>query len=232
MEYARETIDADTLMTRVEQLIDQGRPGAARPLLAAARGLAQPSSGPVAARGPVGAERWDVRQRASRNWIGRSIAEPEHAGLRKCRAELRRRLGDLEGAVRDAAEAVILDRDDPPPKRCWANCCCGSAAPPTRSPACARRSPRCRTISCIREMLAQALTAERRHGCGAGDAARRHPHRAGRGGDCVTPPSCFAFAAATSRGRSDLAEQARARRRGGRQHVRPERPRAVQSGPA
>jgi predicted TPR repeat methyltransferase len=42
--------------------------------------------------------------------------DPEHTGLLKCRAELLRRLGDLEGAARDAAEAVILDRDDPAAK--------------------------------------------------------------------------------------------------------------------
>ncbi len=43
-------------------------------------------------------------------------ADPDHTGLRKCRAELRRRLGDLDGATRDAAEAVILDREDPAAK--------------------------------------------------------------------------------------------------------------------
>ena len=43
-------------------------------------------------------------------------ADPDHPGLRKCRAELRRRRGDLDGAARDAAEAVILDRDDPSAK--------------------------------------------------------------------------------------------------------------------
>jgi predicted TPR repeat methyltransferase len=115
MEFARETVDAATLMARVEQLIDQGRPGAARPLLAAARGLAQPSAGlsVLAARlalsdgtlDSVGAE---LDQAV--------LAEPDHPGLRKCRAELRGRLGDVEGAARDAAEAVILDRDDPAAK--------------------------------------------------------------------------------------------------------------------
>jgi predicted TPR repeat methyltransferase len=112
MEHLRETVDATTLMARVEQLIDQGRPGAARPLLAAACGLAQPSS----------ALSLLVAQLAlSDGTLDCAVLEldeavnvdPVHAGLRRCRAELRRRLGDVEGAVRDAAEAVILDRADP-----------------------------------------------------------------------------------------------------------------------
>ena len=37
MEQVEESIDATALMARVEQLIDRGRPGAARPLLAASR---------------------------------------------------------------------------------------------------------------------------------------------------------------------------------------------------
>jgi predicted TPR repeat methyltransferase/thioredoxin-like negative regulator of GroEL len=111
MDHKHETVDAGALMKRVEQLIDQGRPGAARPLLAAARGLAQPSSGMsvLAARlalsdGTIGEAEADLDKAVN--------AEPDHVGLRKCRAELRRRTGDLEGAIRDAAEAVVLDRDD------------------------------------------------------------------------------------------------------------------------
>jgi predicted TPR repeat methyltransferase/thioredoxin-like negative regulator of GroEL len=111
MEIVRETVDADALMTRVTQLIDQGRPGAARPLLAAVRRLARPSAGlsVLAARlalseGTLDGAQADLDQALSAN--------PGHPGLRKCRAQLRHRLGDLEGAVRDAAEAVILDRND------------------------------------------------------------------------------------------------------------------------
>ncbi|MGA3002948.1 MAG: methyltransferase domain-containing protein [Acetobacteraceae bacterium] len=112
MDYPRDTVDATALMERVGQLIGQGRPGAARPLLAAARGLAQPSSGLSLL----------VAQLALSDGTFDSAAEeldqalnldPEHPGLRKCRAEVRRQLGDVEGAVRDAAEAVILDRTDP-----------------------------------------------------------------------------------------------------------------------
>jgi predicted TPR repeat methyltransferase len=105
------TVDAGALMARVEQLIDQGRPGAARPLLAAARGLAPPSSGMslLAARLALSDGRLDGAEAE----LNRALEiDPDHTGLRKCRAELRRLLGDLEGAVRDAAEAVLLDRND------------------------------------------------------------------------------------------------------------------------
>ena len=44
MELARDTTDTTALLTRAGQLIDLGRPGAARPLLAAVRGLAAPSA--------------------------------------------------------------------------------------------------------------------------------------------------------------------------------------------
>jgi predicted TPR repeat methyltransferase len=115
MEFERTAVDADALMARVQQLIDQGRPGAARPLLAAARGLAQPSSGLslLAARlalsdGMLDGAGMELDQALD--------SDPDHPGLRKCRAELRRQLGDLDGAMRDAAEAVILDRDDPAAK--------------------------------------------------------------------------------------------------------------------
>lgn len=111
MDHTRETVDAGALMKRIEQLIDQGRPGAARPLLAAARGLTQPSSGlsVLAGRLALSAGTFD---NAGADLDRAVSAEPDHSGLRKCRAELRSRMGDLEGAVRDAAEAVVLDRDD------------------------------------------------------------------------------------------------------------------------
>jgi predicted TPR repeat methyltransferase len=115
MELTTETVDADTLMARVEQLIDQGRLGVARPLLAAARGLASPSAGlsVLAARLALS----DGMLDAAEVELNQALAvTPDHAGLRKCRAELRWRLGDLEGATRDAAEAVILNRDDPAAK--------------------------------------------------------------------------------------------------------------------
>jgi tetratricopeptide (TPR) repeat protein len=115
MEQVEDTIDAGAFMTRVEQLIDEGRPGAARPLLTAARGLTPPSSGlsVLAARLALSDGRLDAAQAE----LDRALdTDPDHSGLRKCRAELRRQLGDLEGAARDAAEAVILSRHDPEAK--------------------------------------------------------------------------------------------------------------------
>ena len=112
MEHLRETVDATTLMVRIEQLIDQGRPGAARPLLAAARGLAPPSSGLSLLVGQLALSDGALDSAALE--LDEAVnVDPVHAGLRRCRAEFRRRLGDVEGAVRDAAEAVILDQTDP-----------------------------------------------------------------------------------------------------------------------
>jgi predicted TPR repeat methyltransferase len=115
MDLVQETVDAGALMARVEQLLDQGRPGAARPLLAAARSLVQPSAGlsVLAARLALS----DGMLDAAGDELDQALAEdPDHAGLRKCRAELRRQIGDLDGATRDAAEAVMLDRADPAAK--------------------------------------------------------------------------------------------------------------------
>lgn len=115
MELYQDSVDPGMLLTRVEQLIDQGRPGAARPLLAAARGLVEPSAGlsVLAARLALSDGMLD---NAGAELDRALTLEPGHAGLRKCRAELRQQLGDLEGATRDAAEAVIADRHDPASK--------------------------------------------------------------------------------------------------------------------
>jgi thioredoxin-like negative regulator of GroEL len=85
MELTTETVDADTLMARVEQLIDQGRLGVARPLLAAARGLASPSAGlsVLAARLALSDGALDGAEAE----LNQALAiEPDHAGLRKCHA--------------------------------------------------------------------------------------------------------------------------------------------------
>jgi len=115
MELMEPAIDPGALITRVEQLIDQGRPGAARPLLTAARGLMQPSAGlsVLAARLALSDGMLDGAETELDQAVN---AEPDHPGLRKCRAELRFRLGNPDGATRDAAEAVILDRYDPAAK--------------------------------------------------------------------------------------------------------------------
>lgn len=112
MSMINATPDADALCSRAAALIETGRPGAARPLLAAARALAAttPDIAVLAARLALSDGDWG---RAALELDEGIAAAPSHAGLRKCRAEVRHRLGDVEGAARDAAEAVIFEPNDP-----------------------------------------------------------------------------------------------------------------------
>jgi predicted TPR repeat methyltransferase len=109
------TADLGTLVQRIAELIDTGRIGSARPLLAAARRMSDPSPGlsQLAARIAFQDGALDEAQRELD--LALELA-PDHAGLRKCRADLRRQMGDLDGATRDAAEAVIIDPRDPASK--------------------------------------------------------------------------------------------------------------------
>jgi predicted TPR repeat methyltransferase len=109
------TADADALRHRAAQLVEAGRIAAARPLLAAAQALGAPSPELtlVGARIALASGAWDQALRELDHGIE---ASPSHAGLHKCRADLRQRRGDLEGAARDAAEAVICDPADPQAK--------------------------------------------------------------------------------------------------------------------
>jgi len=104
-------VDAEALTDRAVQLVAAGRIGAARPLLAAARCLAPGSIG-VADLSARLAARADTPEEAAIELDLAIAAAPEHPGLRKRRAELRQQTGDIEGATRDAAEAVVLDRKD------------------------------------------------------------------------------------------------------------------------
>jgi predicted TPR repeat methyltransferase/thioredoxin-like negative regulator of GroEL len=115
MDSIHVTADAESLHARAAQLARAGRFGAAKPLLAAAQALAPPSSELIltGARIAMGSGEWDEALLQLDSGIE---AAPAHPGLRKCRAELRRRVGDHEGAARDAAEAVINDRTDPQAK--------------------------------------------------------------------------------------------------------------------
>jgi predicted TPR repeat methyltransferase len=101
-----------TLLERTTQLVDAGRSGAARPLLAAVRALALPSADLdlLEARLAVADSAWDRAMTTLDVSLG---SAPSHAGLRKCRASLRHRMGDREGAAMDAAEAVVVDPSDP-----------------------------------------------------------------------------------------------------------------------
>jgi predicted TPR repeat methyltransferase len=112
MQKLHAAADAETLTRRAAQLIAAGRTGAARPLLAAAKRLAPTSIG-VADVSAHLALRANAPDEAAVELDLAIEAAPDHPGLRKRRAELRRRAGDIEGATRDAAEAVVLDGKDP-----------------------------------------------------------------------------------------------------------------------
>ena len=115
METLHVTADADALSSRAAQLISIGRVGAARPLLAAARALAPPSAEFTLICARLALASGACEEALEELDHGIETA-PSHAGLRKCRANVRQRVGDLDGAARDAAEAVVLDPVDPEAK--------------------------------------------------------------------------------------------------------------------
>ena len=111
MDTIQVTADATSLRNRAAELIKAGRLGAARPLLAAAQALAPHSTefALISARLAMSTGAWEQALRH----LDAAIAEaPNDAALFKCRAETRQRIGDLQGAARDAAEAVINDPTD------------------------------------------------------------------------------------------------------------------------
>ena len=109
------TADADALLNRASQLIGAGRMAAARPLLAAAQALAPPSPELTltGARLALASGAWEQAIQELDSGI---TAAPLHVGLRKLRADVRQKMGDIEGAARDAAEAVNADPADPQAK--------------------------------------------------------------------------------------------------------------------
>ena len=111
MQKLHAAADAESLTRRAAQLVAAGRVGAARPLLAAAKRLAPGSVG-VADISARLALRLTAPNRQELELDEAIEAAPEHCGLRKSRAELRWRARDLDGAARDAAEAVVLNRRD------------------------------------------------------------------------------------------------------------------------
>jgi predicted TPR repeat methyltransferase len=115
MDTIHVTTNAEALRNRAEQLIQAGRFGAARPILNAAQALvpASPDLTLISARIALGIGAWDQALSELNSAI---ITAPSHAGLRKSRANVRQRMGDREGAARDAAEAVIADQTDPEAK--------------------------------------------------------------------------------------------------------------------
>jgi predicted TPR repeat methyltransferase len=116
MDLLHASPEAETLRLRVARLIDSGRTGAARPLLAAARTLSPDGCPDIALLAARLAWRDGDMGLAMRQLDGAIGACPEHVGLRKARAELHQINDNLDGAARDAAEAVMLDRHDPEAK--------------------------------------------------------------------------------------------------------------------
>ena len=114
MEMFDATADPETLTRRADEMLAAQRPGAARALLAAAQRLA-----PRAPRMASLAARLEMREghpAASLTALGQAIAVAPRADLFMLRADARRQLGDVAGAVADAADAVIHDRHNPAAK--------------------------------------------------------------------------------------------------------------------
>ena len=187
----------ESLTARAAQLVAAGRVGAARPLLAAAKRLSPGSAGLADLSARLALRANDARAASARTGRGRR-SRPEHPGLRKRRAELRRQAGDIEGAARDAAEAVVLDRTDPAAKALLGVLLL-ELGPRRRTPS--RASPRqSRPIPAIpasprawppRTNGGRTLTRRSPSCCAA---SRPRPAWSIR----ATPPSCCACAAAIS----------------------------------
>lgn len=105
----------DTIRDRIAELINEGRGDAALPLLAAARVLGMRPSEIRFLRGRLHIQAGRLRE-ATTDIDAAMSSAPLDTALLKCRSALRRRTGDREGAVKDAAEAVIADPRDPEAK--------------------------------------------------------------------------------------------------------------------
>ena len=111
MNMIHPTLESGALRERIAQLIDAGRTGAARPLLAAARKISLPSADISLLAARLALRDGDPCQ-ALQELDAAIGVSPTHPGLRKRRAEVHQLQGNLDGAARDAAEAVILDCSD------------------------------------------------------------------------------------------------------------------------
>lgn len=111
METIHATAEPARLIQRAAALIDAGRCGAAGPLLAAVRMVADPSPelNLLAARLAEGQGEHDL---ARAEFDAAIAAAPGRGDLRKQRASFCQRMGDFERAARDGAEAVVLDPTD------------------------------------------------------------------------------------------------------------------------
>ena len=112
MEQNAVAADSNFLIRRATEMIQAGRFGAARPIVAALQRLAPgtPDTALLAARIALQDDRLDQ----ARGILDAAIAtEPDNVELRKARAEVLSKLDHIAEAAVDAAEAVILDRNDP-----------------------------------------------------------------------------------------------------------------------
>ena len=115
MDLLERTANADALTLKAAEMIAAGRVGVARPLLAAIRQL-EPKSDRLAELS-AGLAMRENRYDDAHEELDRAILNnPKRNNLRILRAQLRFDTGDLVGATKDAAEAVVLDRADPSAK--------------------------------------------------------------------------------------------------------------------
>jgi predicted TPR repeat methyltransferase len=102
---------SQALMERAAAMVRAGRPGAARPLLAALREAEPDSAHLPALSARVALLEGDLA--AARATLDAGIAAaPADVELRKLRADVAQRADDLRTALADAAECVILDSGD------------------------------------------------------------------------------------------------------------------------
>ena len=136
---------------------------------------------------------WPMREgrlEAAAEELNAAIAEtPADSRLRKSRAELRIQLDELTGAAEDAAEAVILEREDPVAKALLGTVLIGLG-----------RSEE--AVICLREAIAGAPTnpffhqacggtrRDRRYRSRRRDAGLRHRGLSGQRRACGTPRFC------------------------------------------
>ena len=103
--------DPALLIRRAGELLDAGRPGAVRPMLAALERLGAPVGELALLQAGLAVQEGRLEAACSTLDAGLERS-PDHAALRKARADVRFRLKLTIGAAQDAAEAVILDPRD------------------------------------------------------------------------------------------------------------------------
>ena len=115
MDLLERTASADALILQVTEMIAARRLGVARPLLAAIRQIVPTSERLVELSASLAM--CEHRYEDAQSELDQAIETgPDRSRLRILRAQLRVDTGDLVGAAKDAAEAVIQDCNDPAAK--------------------------------------------------------------------------------------------------------------------